>query len=216
MTDDPRTYDYSEPTRTLRRGDEGRHHERRRLPARALRARADVPVRERRRHLGGRDRGRGRRRRRTRPRPRRLPEARRAARVDRRRATTSSASSSPSPARARSSALLTAGLGRHRRGKWLRVGACGAAELPAGGRARASRRASRSSCSPCWTGSGALAVCAVVAGIVLALLGLVLALGLRLAIGLPRALGAQRLRPLLRALAGGGARRPRSRRGSPT
>ena len=40
-----------------------------------------------------------------------------------------------------------------------------------------------------WTGSGALAVCAVVGGIVLALLGLGIALGLRLVVGLPRAVG---------------------------
>lgn len=39
------------------------------------------------------------------------------------------------------------------------------------------------------TGSGALAVCAAIAGVVLALLGLALALGVRLAAGLPKALG---------------------------
>ena len=38
-----------------------------------------------------------------------------------------------------------------------------------------------------WSGSGVLAVAAVVAGVVLALLGLVLAVGLRLVLGLPRA-----------------------------
>ena len=40
-----------------------------------------------------------------------------------------------------------------------------------------------------WTGSGALAVCAVIAGIVLALLGLAVALGVRIGLGLPKALG---------------------------
>ena len=69
MTPRPRptraTYDYSNPVdEDVRHRDEGRDHERRRLPARALRARADVPLRERRRHVGGRDRrcrgGRGR------------------------------------------------------------------------------------------------------------------------------------------------------------
>jgi predicted acylesterase/phospholipase RssA len=40
-----------------------------------------------------------------------------------------------------------------------------------------------------WTGSGALAIFAAIAGIVLACLGLAAALGLRVALGLPRALG---------------------------
>ena len=84
--------------------------------------------------------------------------------------------------------LFTAGLGQTGTGKWLRIGGAALRSFPlttvlgilpgvalvvlAG-----------------WTGSGALAVGAVVAGIVLALLGLMLALGLRLAVGLPRALG---------------------------
>ena len=68
-------------------------------------------------------------------------------------------------------------------GRW-----CRAPEVPVHGRARAHPGVALVVLA-LWTGSGTLAVCAVLAGIVLALLGLAVALGLRLAIGLPRALG---------------------------
>ncbi len=84
--------------------------------------------------------------------------------------------------------LFTAGLGRKGTGKWLRIGAAALRSFPlaavlglAPGIALAVLAA--------WTGSGALAVCAVVGGIVLALLGLGIALGLSLVVGLPRAVG---------------------------
>ena len=84
--------------------------------------------------------------------------------------------------------LFTAGLGRKGAGKWLRIGAAALRSFPlaavlglAPGVALAVLAA--------WTGSGALAVCTVLGGIVLALLGLVIALGLRLVVGLPRAVG---------------------------
>ncbi len=84
--------------------------------------------------------------------------------------------------------LFTAGLGRKGWGKWLRIGMAALRSFPmtavlglAPGVALAVLAA--------WTGSGALAVCAVLGGIVLALLGLVLAVGLRLFVGLPRAVG---------------------------
>jgi predicted acylesterase/phospholipase RssA len=84
--------------------------------------------------------------------------------------------------------LFTAGLGRKGAGKWLRV---------AGAALRSFPLTSLLGLVPgialivvaISTGSGVLAVCAVIAGIVLALLGLAIALGLRLVVGLPRALG---------------------------
>ena len=94
----------------------------------------------------------------------------------------------PSPGTRSYHRLLMSGLGRTGAGKWLRV---------AGAALRSFPLAAVLGLTPglalavfaVWTGSGALAVCAVIAGIVLALLGLVLALGLQLAVGLPRALG---------------------------
>jgi predicted acylesterase/phospholipase RssA len=84
--------------------------------------------------------------------------------------------------------LLMSGLGRTGAGKWLRIGGAALQSFPlvavlglAPGVALVALAV--------WTGSGALAVCAIVAGVVLALLGLALALGLQLAVGLPRALG---------------------------
>ena len=68
----------------MRRRDEGRDHERRRLPARDLRAGADVPLRGRRWDVRRRDRSRSRRRGRARSRPGRLSQARRAPGLDRR------------------------------------------------------------------------------------------------------------------------------------
>ena len=84
--------------------------------------------------------------------------------------------------------VVTAGLGREGAGRSLRV---------AGAALRSFPLAAALGLIPgvalvvlaLWTGSGALAVCAVVAGLVLALFGLAVTLGLRLAIGLPRALG---------------------------
>jgi predicted acylesterase/phospholipase RssA len=84
--------------------------------------------------------------------------------------------------------LFTAGLGRTGAGKWLRVAGSALSSFPlAAGFGLAPGLALV--VLALWTGSGALAVCAVIAGLVLALLGLTLALGLRLAVGLPKALG---------------------------
>jgi len=84
--------------------------------------------------------------------------------------------------------LFAAGLGRTGAGRPLRVAGAALAGFPltavlglAPGVALA--------VLALWTGGGALAVCAALAGLVLALLGLALALGLRLALGLPKALG---------------------------
>ena len=84
--------------------------------------------------------------------------------------------------------LFTAGLGSTGAGKWLRLGWAAVRGFPltvlaglAPGVALVVLAA--------WTGSGALAVCAILAGVVLAVLGLGLALALRLAVGLPRAVG---------------------------
>jgi predicted acylesterase/phospholipase RssA len=83
--------------------------------------------------------------------------------------------------------VFTAGLGLTGAGKWLRVGVAALRSFPL---------ASLAGVVPgvalvvlaLVEGSGVLAVAAIVAGIVLALLGLALALGLRLARGLPAAL----------------------------
>ena len=82
--------------------------------------------------------------------------------------------------------LFAAGAGHTGAFRWLRVGLAAVGGFPltalagvAPGMALAVLAA--------WAGSGALAVSAGVAGVVLALLGLAMALGLRLAIGLPRA-----------------------------
>ena len=84
--------------------------------------------------------------------------------------------------------LFAAGLGRKGAGKWLRVGGAALRSFPLtalGGLAPGVALIVLA----VWTGSGALAVCAIVAGILLALLGLAVALGLRLGLGLPKALG---------------------------
>ena len=80
--------------------------------------------------------------------------------------------------------LFTAGLGRKGWGKWLRIGMAALRSFPltavlglAPGVALAVLAA--------WTGSGALAVCAVLGGIVLALLGLVIASAFALSSGSP-------------------------------
>ena len=84
--------------------------------------------------------------------------------------------------------LFTAGLGRKGLGKWLRIGAAALRSFPLTALAGLLPGVALAVLAA-WTGSGALAVCAVLAGVVLAVLGLALALGLRLAAGLPRALG---------------------------
>ena len=148
-----------------------------------------------------------RRRGRARPRARRLREARRAPRVDRRRRQPLP----PVPAPAADAAVLPAPHRRARPEGRREVGArrrCGAPQLPACGPRRARPRA-RARRARARTGSGALAVCAFVAGIVLALLGLAVALGLRLAVGLPRALGRNRF-GLCSGLVAGGKRGPRA------
>lgn len=84
--------------------------------------------------------------------------------------------------------LFAAGLGRTGPGKWLRITRAALRSFPltvAAGLAPGVALAVLA----LWTGSGALAVCAVIAGIVLALLGLAVALGARLLLGLPKALG---------------------------
>ncbi len=84
--------------------------------------------------------------------------------------------------------LLAAGLGRNGAGKWLRVAGAALRGFPLTALAGLAPGASLAVLA-LWTGSGALTVCAVIAGIVLALLGLAVALGLRIGLGLPKALG---------------------------
>jgi predicted acylesterase/phospholipase RssA len=92
----------------------------------------------------------------------------------------------PSPGTRSYYRLFLSGLGRTGADKWLRIAGAALRSFPlaallglAPGVALVILAAS--------TGSGALAVCAAGAGVVLALLGLAVALGLRLAVGLPRA-----------------------------
>jgi predicted acylesterase/phospholipase RssA len=84
--------------------------------------------------------------------------------------------------------LFTAGLGRTGAGKWLRVAAAALRSFPLTALAGLAPGIALLLLAA-WTGSGALRVCAIVAGLLLAILGLVLAFGARLGIGLPRALG---------------------------
>ena len=84
--------------------------------------------------------------------------------------------------------LFTAGLGRTGAGKWLRVAAAALRSFPLTALAGVTPGVALVVLSA-WTGSGALQVCAIVAGVLLAIFGLVLAFGLRLGIGLHRALG---------------------------
>jgi predicted acylesterase/phospholipase RssA len=84
--------------------------------------------------------------------------------------------------------LFTSGLGRKGAGKWLRVAGASLRSFPLTALAGVAPGVALAVLAA-WTGSGALAVAAFVAGIVLALLGLAVALGLRLAVGLPRAVG---------------------------
>jgi predicted acylesterase/phospholipase RssA len=94
----------------------------------------------------------------------------------------------PQPGTRRFFRLFTAGLGRKGTGKWLRVAGAALRSFPLTAAAGLAPGVALVVLA-LWTGSGALAVCAVVAGILLALLGLALALGLRLALGLPKTLG---------------------------
>jgi predicted acylesterase/phospholipase RssA len=93
----------------------------------------------------------------------------------------------PQPETRRFFALFTAGLGRKGLGKWLRVGGGALRSFPLTALAGIAPGAALVVLAAL-TGSGALAVCAAVAGVVLALLGLCVALGLRLGLGLPLAL----------------------------
>jgi predicted acylesterase/phospholipase RssA len=94
----------------------------------------------------------------------------------------------PSPATRSYHRLLMAGLGRTGAGKWLRVGAAALRSFPLAAALGLAPGVALAVLAV-WTGSGALAVCAALAGIVLALVGLALALGLQVGVGLPRALG---------------------------
>lgn len=84
--------------------------------------------------------------------------------------------------------LLAAGLGRKGAGRWLRVAAATLRSFPLTAAVGAAPGFALAAFA-LWTGSGALAVCAAIAGIALALLGLAVALGLRIVLGLPRAMG---------------------------
>ena len=82
--------------------------------------------------------------------------------------------------------LFAAGAGHTGTFRWLRVGLAAVGGFPLTALAGVAPGMALAVLAV-WAGSGALAVSAGVAGVVLALLGLAMALGLRLAIGLPRA-----------------------------
>ncbi|HET8742820.1 MAG TPA: patatin-like phospholipase family protein [Gaiella sp.] len=103
-------------------------------------------------------------------------------------------------------ALFAAGLGRQGAARWLRLGLAASRHFPLTTLAGVAPGAALVVLAV-WTGSGALAICAVVAGVLLALLGLALAVGLRLAVGLPRALGKNDL-GLCSGLSGPGGGQP--------
>jgi len=84
--------------------------------------------------------------------------------------------------------LLAAGLGRKGAGRWPRVAAAALRSFPLTA-AAGSAPGIALAVLALRTGSGALAVCAVIVGVVIALLGLVVALGVRVGLGLPKALG---------------------------
>ena len=94
----------------------------------------------------------------------------------------------PSPGTRSYHRLLMSGLGRTGAGKWLRVAGAAVRSFPVAAALGLAPGVALAVLAV-WTGSGALAIYAATAGIVLALLGLVLALGAQLAVGLPRALG---------------------------
>jgi predicted acylesterase/phospholipase RssA len=82
--------------------------------------------------------------------------------------------------------LLASGLGHAGASRWLRVGLAALTGFPLSALVGVLPGVALAVLAV-WTGSGALAAAAVAAGVVLALLGLAIALGLTLAIGLPRA-----------------------------
>lgn len=83
--------------------------------------------------------------------------------------------------------LFSAGLGRKGAAKWLRVAGAALRSFPLTAAAGLAPGGALTILA-LWSGSGALAVAVVAAGVVLAVLGLIVALVLRLALGLPRAL----------------------------
>jgi predicted acylesterase/phospholipase RssA len=83
--------------------------------------------------------------------------------------------------------LFAAGLGRRGVGKWLHLGWAAVTGFPLTALLGLLPGAALVVLAA-WTGSGALAVAAIVAGVVLSLLGAVIGLGARLAVGLPRAI----------------------------
>jgi predicted acylesterase/phospholipase RssA len=85
-------------------------------------------------------------------------------------------------------ALLAAGLGEAGGARWLRLALAAPRRFPLTALAGLGPGLALVVFAA-WTGGGALAVCAILAGIVLGVLGLALALGLRLGVGLPRTLG---------------------------
>ena len=109
----------------------------------------------------------------------------------------------PQPGTKRFYRLFTSGMGRTGLAKWARVTAAALTGFPL---------AALLGLLPglalivvaALTGSGVLLVCAILAGVMLALLGLVLALLTRIAVGLPRAVGANDF-GLCSGLSGGGS-----------
>jgi predicted acylesterase/phospholipase RssA len=83
--------------------------------------------------------------------------------------------------------LVTAGLGRRGAGRWGRIAGAALTGFPLTAPAGLAPGIALVILAA-WTGTGVLAVAAVVAGLVLAFVGLAIALGLRMALGLPRAL----------------------------
>ncbi len=94
----------------------------------------------------------------------------------------------PQPATAPFFHLFTAGLGRTGAGRWIRIGGAAPRRFPLTAAVGLAPGVALVVLA-LWAGSGALAAYAVAAGCLLALLGLGVALGLRLALGLPKALG---------------------------
>ncbi len=84
--------------------------------------------------------------------------------------------------------LLAAGLGRRGVGRWLRVTGAALRSFPLTAAAGVAPGVALTVLAR-WTGSGALAVVAAIAGVLLVPLGLALALVLRIWLGLPNALG---------------------------
>ena len=93
----------------------------------------------------------------------------------------------PQPATRPFYRVLSAGMGRTGASKWLRVGAAALSSFPLTALAGLAPGIALVVLAA-FTGSGALLAAAIIAGIVLAVVGLALALGLRLGLGLPAAL----------------------------